>query len=121
MRKTVPSRFGDLEAVRAKHDRKTVDMLTASVFETDTDADALVKVFAELPGGAGWQMFDQLLRNGVDAVPEAPAELLTVVADALLPPDWVDFDRVGKGAIPVCRMGGRWQLRAGCRLELADG
>ena len=78
MRETIPSRFGDLEAVRAKHDPEIVDTLVKSVFETDTDADELVVAFEELPGGSGWQMLDQGLRNGIDAVPDAPPAVRAV-------------------------------------------
>ena len=71
--------FGDRlqtgEAIRAQHDPEVVDMLVASVFETDTAADDLVTAFGELPGGEGWRMLDVALREGLDAVPDAPLAL----------------------------------------------
>ena len=121
MRKTVPSRFGDLEAVRAANDPELVDKMVASVFESDTAADALASVFRDLPGGSGWRMLDQVLRDGVDAVPDAPAELLELVADALVPPDWVDFDMIDRGAIAWWRTGGLLQLIALTAGSLAYG
>lgn len=121
MRKTVPSRFGDLEAVRAANDPELVDKMIASVFESDIAADALASVFRDLPGGSGWRMLDQVLRDGVDAVPDAPAELLELVADAIVPPDWVDFDMIDRGAIAWWRTGGLLQLIALTAGSLAYG
>lgn len=121
MRKTVPSRFGDLEAVRAANDPELVDKMVASVFESDTAADVLASVFRDLPGGSGWRMLDQVLRDGVDAVPDAPAELLELVADVLVPPDWVDFDMIDRGAIAWWRTGGLLQLIALTAGSLAYG
>ena len=47
-----PSRFGDLDDARRRHDPELVEKICRSVFETDTAADRLVEAFAELPGGA---------------------------------------------------------------------
>ena len=121
MRNTIPSRFGDLEAIRAQHDPELVDMLVASVFETDTAADELVTAFGELPGGEGWRMLDVALREGLDAVPDAPLALDRVVADAIAPPDWVDFDLVDRGAVAWWRTGGLLQLLALTAGSLAYG
>ena len=121
MPKTTPSRFGDLDAVRAAHDPVLVDRLVQSAFETDVPADALVQAFRELPGGAGWKMLDRCLREGVEAVPDAPPELLEIVADAIAPPDWVDFDLVDRGAIAWWRTGSLLQLIALTAGSLAYG
>ncbi|MEI2702804.1 MAG: oxygenase MpaB family protein [Baekduia sp.] len=121
MPKTTPSRFGDLEAIRAQHDPELVDLLVGSVFETDELADDLVSVFRELPGATGWRMLDNVLRHGLDAEPDAPPELLKVVADALVPPPWVDFELVDRGAVAWWRTGGFLQLIALTAGSLAYG
>lgn len=116
-----PSRFGDLDAVRRVHGPEVVEKITRSVFETDAAADALVERFAALPGGAGWRMLDVALRDGVDAVVDAPPELAAFVADALTPPDWVDLDLVDRGAVAWWRAGGQLQLIALTAGSLAYG
>lgn len=121
MHEATPSRFGDLDAVRAREDPALVDKLVASVFESDADADELVQVFRELPGGAGWRMLDEVLREGALAVPDAPPELLTLAADALVPPDWVDFELIDRGAVAWWRTGGLLQLIALTAGSLAYG
>lgn len=116
-----PSRFGDLDEVRRRYDPATVDMITRSVFESDTAADRLVERFAELPGGAGWRMLDVALRDGIDAVTEPPAELAAFVQDAITPPDWVDLELVDRGAVAWWRAGGPLQLLALTAGSLAYG
>lgn len=116
-----PSRFGDLDAVRRTHGPEVVEKITRSVFETDVAADALVERFAALPGGAGWRMLDVALRDGIDAVVDAPPELAALVEDALTPPDWVDLDLVDRGAVAWWRAGGPLQLLALTAGSLAYG
>lgn len=116
-----PSRFGDLDAVRREHGPEVVETITRSVFETDAAADALVERFAALPGGAGWRMLDIALRDGIDAVADAPPELEALLAAALTPPEWVDLDLVDRGAVAWWRAGGQLQLLALTAGSLAYG
>ncbi|MBJ7521643.1 MAG: DUF2236 domain-containing protein [Solirubrobacteraceae bacterium] len=116
-----PSRFGDLDDARRHHDPELVEKICRSVFETDTAADRLVEAFAELPGGAGWRMLDTALRDGMDAVPDAPPALAEFLEDALHPPDWVDFELVDRGAVAWWRAGGQLQLLALTAGSLAYG
>ncbi len=59
-----------------------------------------------MPGGMGWEMFDEALRNGADFLDGAPEALAEVVAPAFEPPSWVDFDLVDAGALSYWRSGG---------------
>lgn len=116
-----PSRFGDLDEARRRFGDEKVEMICRSVFETDTAADRLVEAFAALPGGAGWRMLDAALRDGLDAVPDAPPELAAFLEEALTPPDWVDVDLVDRGAVAWWRAGGQLQLLALTAGSLAYG
>lgn len=116
-----PSRFRDLAEVRRHHDPALIDTICRSVFESDEAADRLVAAFAGLPGRAGWRMLDTALRDGLDAVPDAPPELAEFLQDALTPPDWVDLDLVDRGAVAWWRAGGQLQLLALTAGSLAYG
>lgn len=116
-----PSRFGDLDDARRRYDPEVIDKICRSVFETDEAADRLVNAFAELPGGAGWRMLDTALRDGLDAVPDAPPALTEFLEDTLTPPDWVDFELVDRGAVAWWRAGGQLQLLALTAGSLAYG
>lgn len=116
-----PSRFGDLDDARRRYDPEVIDKICRSVFETDEAADRLVDAFAELPGGAGWRMLDTALRDGLDAVPDAPPALTEFLEDTLTPPDWVDFELVDRGAVAWWRAGGQLQLLALTAGSLAYG
>ena len=79
------------------------------VFEGDPLADRLMKTFAELPGGTGWQMLDEALLHGPERVAGAPPELSELLAPAIDPPGWLDLDLVDAGAVAFWR-GGRLNL-----------
>ncbi|HEX8715101.1 MAG TPA: oxygenase MpaB family protein, partial [Solirubrobacteraceae bacterium] len=71
----------------------------------DPHADALVARFRELPGGAGWKMFERALEHGVDAVEDAPCELRALLEHASGSPSWLDLDLVDAGATSFWRVG----------------
>jgi hypothetical protein len=78
----------------------------------DPLADRLVEAFKSLPGGKGWRLLDralageQLDASGEEGVDEAlVADLTEIVAPVLAPPDWVDLERVERGAVAYWRAG----------------
>ncbi len=71
----------------------------------DPPADALVERFRELPGGAGWKLFELALEHGVDAVGDAPDELRALLEHASGSPAWLDLDLVDAGATSFWRVG----------------
>jgi hypothetical protein len=66
-------------------------------------------------------MLDAALRDGIEAVPDAPPELVDFLEHALTPPDWVDLDLVDRGAVAWWRAGGQLQLLALTAGSLAYG
>lgn len=94
-----------LLGLAALDDDALVARLAAGRHRGDPLADALVGVFAALPGRAGWRMLDQALAEGADAVPDAPPELRALLDDAAGPPPWLDLDLVDAGATSFWRAG----------------
>jgi hypothetical protein len=54
--------------------------------------------FGEIGHRRGRQMLDEALRNGIDAVPDAPESMRELFAELDTVPDWVDRDLVELGA-----------------------
>ncbi len=79
--------------------------LAAGRHQGDPQADALVERFRELPGGAGWKLFERALEHGVDAVDDAPHELCALLEHASRSPAWLDLDLVDAGATSFWRVG----------------
>ncbi|MEU7141098.1 oxygenase MpaB family protein [Nocardia sp. NPDC046473] len=94
-----------VERARLQYGNDIVDRVIDGMYETDTAADALLEAFAALPGRTGWQLLDTALTEGLDAVPDAPAELRNFLQPLLTPPAWVDLDRVDQGAACYWRLG----------------
>lgn len=79
-------------------DHETVQRLTAATFLGDVPADAyaaLAPVHGMRPL-VGW--LRTACRDGLDAVPQAPAELRAFVGSMEATPDWIDMDLVREGA-----------------------
>jgi hypothetical protein len=81
------------------------ERLEAGRHRGDPAADALVEAFRELPGGVGWELFERVLEHGLEAVPEAPHELATLLEEASIAPSWLDLDLVDAGAASFWRAG----------------
>jgi hypothetical protein len=101
-------------APEAKHDPLGIaelddaglrERLEAGRHRGDPAADALVQAFRELPGGVGWELFERALAHGVEAVPDAPAELAALLEEASIAPSWLDLDLVDAGAASFWRAG----------------
>jgi hypothetical protein len=99
-------RFRDVEAARAAHGADLVDRIVAGCFVADPEADALVAAFRALPGGTGWRLLEQALRDGVGSLgPDAPDELRALLEPVSTLPSWVDPARLHAGAVAYWRAG----------------
>lgn len=92
------SRFADVAEARERFGAAVVDRLVAGCFESDPAADALVRAFAALPGGTGWRLLEEGLRDGSSSREEVRALLVA-------PPAWLDRDRLHAGAVAYWRAG----------------
>jgi hypothetical protein len=91
--------------VAALDERELRERIAAGRDLGDPLADALVERFRELPGGAGWGLFERALEHGVEAVGDAPRELRALLEHASRPPVWLDLDLVDAGATSFWRVG----------------
>ncbi|MGW4242102.1 oxygenase MpaB family protein [Nocardia sp. NPDC004722] len=64
----------------------------------DPLADAVVEMFRQLPTGTGRAMFETALERGIDAVPDAPAELKALFAQVDSVPFWLDQDKLERSS-----------------------
>lgn len=99
-----PSRYVNTAAARLRFGHR-VDRLGGFLLKVDAPADAVVDAIEGMPKGEGWRTFEQGVRGGSRAIPNAPRpmrDLLDQVADV---PAWVDF--------PTCDRGGAMLMRAG--------
>jgi hypothetical protein len=96
---------GDTLGIAALGERELRARLAAGRHRGDLQADALVARFRELPGGAGWGMFERALEHGADAVEDAPGELRALLEHASRTPSWLDLDLVDAGATSFWRVG----------------
>ncbi|MGW4768840.1 oxygenase MpaB family protein [Nocardia sp. NPDC004278] len=69
----------------------------------DPLADAVVAMFKQLPVGAGRRMFETAVERGIDAVPDAPAELVAFFGQVEADPYWLDRTKIDRGARVVER------------------
>ncbi|GAA1243898.1 oxygenase MpaB family protein [Prauserella halophila] len=71
----------------------------------DPLADDVVALIERLPEGEGRALFERALTDGIDAVPDPPAELLAFFRHAEATPYWVDDTRLDAGARAIVRTG----------------
>ncbi|MEV2222915.1 oxygenase MpaB family protein [Nocardia vinacea] len=69
----------------------------------DPLADDVVAMFKRLPVGEGRQMFEIAVERGIDAVPNAPAELTAFFGQVETDPYWLDRTKIDRGARVVER------------------
>ncbi|GAB2851754.1 oxygenase MpaB family protein [Actinocorallia aurea] len=66
-------------------------------WQGDELMDAVVGAFAEIGMARGRRMLEQALDEGIDAVADAPPELVALFAHLDAPPDWFDAARYERG------------------------
>ena len=100
----LPERVFGLERARRLHGDR-VDRVAAFLLECDPLADACVDSFADLPLGQGFALLERALREGIDAVPEAPESLHGLFAALDRVPAWVDWNVIDRGGELLLRSG----------------
>ena len=88
----------------------------AGMWRGDPLADAFVADAAALGNGRAMRMVRTACREGIDAVPDAPASLVALFAELDEVPDWVDLASVDED----CRYLGRYTRQGGIVLGAAS-
>lgn len=104
-REEAERRFGELAAA-----------YLAGMWDGDPLADAFVADLDILGHGRGMRMLRQACREGVEAVPEAPASLQALFAELDAVPDWVDLETIDRDSVHL----GRYSRQAGIVLGAAS-
>jgi ER-bound oxygenase mpaB/B'/Rubber oxygenase, catalytic domain len=99
-----PTRFVNLSAARLRFGDR-VDRLGRNLSRLDPRADAVVMAIEELPKGEGWRLFEEGLRRGARAIPDAPLAMRELLEEVEHVPTWVDWG--------ICDRGGALLMRAG--------
>ncbi|MBS2014091.1 MAG: DUF2236 domain-containing protein [Deltaproteobacteria bacterium] len=99
-----PSRYVNLAEARLRFGDR-VDRLGRYLYEVDPAADAVVEALEEMPKGTGWRTFEQGIRAGSRAIPDAPRPMRDLIDACADVPAWVDW--------ATCDRGGELLLRAG--------
>ncbi|MBL9015535.1 MAG: DUF2236 domain-containing protein [Myxococcales bacterium] len=86
----------------------------------DPLADAVVKLYKELPGGRGRALLDQALAHGIDTISEPPRALAELFAQVDREPIWLDRDKLAL-ACQVSRRVGPWGELSLRNLSLMGG
>ena len=82
-----------------------VDRLGPFLGKVDGPADRVVEVLETLPKGEGWRLFEQGLRGGSRAVPNAPQVMRDLLDEASEVPAWVDWWTCDRGGELLMRTG----------------
>ncbi|WP_438022929.1 oxygenase MpaB family protein [Sorangium sp. So ce233] len=101
---TIPARFQDTAEARRRFGDQ-LDRLAPFLLRVDPVADAVVDAFASMPSGQGFRLLEAALARGIDAVPDAPAELRALFAAVDHVPLWVDWEAVNRGGTAFLRTG----------------
>ncbi|WP_433927529.1 oxygenase MpaB family protein [Sorangium cellulosum] len=99
-----PARFQDTAEARRRFGDQ-LDRLAPFLLRVDPVADAVVDAFASMPSGQGFRQLEAALARGIDAVPDAPAELRALFAAVDHVPLWVDWEAVNRGGTAFLRTG----------------
>ncbi|MCA9607077.1 MAG: DUF2236 domain-containing protein [Myxococcales bacterium] len=97
--------FARLFGVRVRPDDPDVLRLRDGLMQTDTVADDFVAWAAQAPSGIGRRLFERAVDHGIDAVPEAPPELVRWFAPIESPPSWLNPDALRLAAHTTFRVG----------------
>ncbi|WP_445168851.1 oxygenase MpaB family protein [Mycolicibacterium sp. Dal123E01] len=97
-----PARVRNFQEAQRIHGHRA-DQYVKALMRTDPLADAVVADLAELPRHGGKAMVDQALREGIDAVPDAPQSLRELFAQLDRVPFWLDLGEVDRGGAACVR------------------
>lgn len=78
-------------------DEREWQRVTDALWQGDQAMDKLVAWMFEQGPAASKKMFDQALQQGIESVPEAPAELVEFFRHVDRDPDWLDRDLLEEG------------------------
>lgn len=110
-----PTSLRRLDEAAARHPELTAPYL-AGMWVGDPIADAFVAEFATIGHGRGMRMLRTAMREGIDAVPDAPASLVALVAEIERVPEWVDLAGIDAASAHL----GRYTRQAGIVLGAAS-
>ena len=99
-----PSRFVNLPAARLRYGDR-VDRLGQFLTKVDLPADAVVDAIEAMPKGEGWRAFEQGLRGGSRAIPDAPRAMRDLLDEVSEVPAWVDWSTCDRGGEMLMRVG----------------
>ncbi len=101
-------RIANKDKAIAMYGRDLVEKLTDHALLADDYAYAAMLDFKDKSNNSTWRTFDQALDHGIDAIDDPPSPPgLIALFDQLdhIPPDWVDFDQLYRGAVAFWRAG----------------
>ena len=99
-----PSRYVNLASARLRFGDR-VDRFGAFLTEVDPLADEVVLAIESMPKGAGWRAFEEGLRGGARAIPDAPAVMRDFIEECARVPAWVDWQTCDRGGALLMRAG----------------
>ncbi|OHV06391.1 oxygenase MpaB family protein [Mycobacterium talmoniae] len=79
-------------------DERAVELISTATLLGDVVADPYAALMADCSVTSLINMLQLACRKGIDAVPDAPPELVAFIADMEATPEWLDMDLVHKGA-----------------------
>lgn len=98
IRSTLPTHFANKYREKILNDRQKVERARAYTLLGDTVADAYAALMPEYSFRDLIGMLKKACDEGLDAVPNAPQELVDFITAMETTPDWVDMDLVREGA-----------------------
>jgi hypothetical protein len=111
-----PRRLVNVAEATRRFGAPAIERLKAHLGMGDPLADAVVLAFEELPPGTLSKQLGKALRQGIDAVPEAPPALRALFAELDRVPFWVDDDALERGGDLLFRSGWFGGLALGASL-----
>lgn len=79
-------------------DEPTIELMRTATFLADPVADAYAVRAGEMGHRQALELLRRACREGLDAVPEAPAELVAMIRSMEATPSWIDMGLVEEGA-----------------------
>ncbi|MEZ0366909.1 oxygenase MpaB family protein [Mycobacterium sp. pUA109] len=95
-RSSLPEWIADRAAYLA--DERAVELICTATLLGDVVADPYAALMADYSVTTLITMLQRACREGINAVPDAPPELVAFIADMETTPAWLDMELVGEGA-----------------------